>query len=512
MPTSPAAPSPWRPSAAVIIDRSDLVIRPGPRGGRRMITHSSTSPMAARSLRPCRLDAVTRRQCVAFGCLLAAAVLTGRGRLHAAPPERQLAAARATAEEYVAQMEKRCYYPVTVPEILDGVVREMGTFGTGAERSREFHLTQSPPEEAWQVFQERLRTLTSQPGQRISPLAVVEGALITHSRTVDSWSRFISPEDVTRMEEARASDIATLRKGPIKARTGPSGGVGMTLREVGGDFFCYPFPDSPAQTAGIQPGDKLVSVNGQAVTSRPQELVAAWFQGAPGSKVLLQVRDGSGAGPARGVTIARVSEELPAVVVTEELGSIVLRIRRVPDGTANQILAAMKGKARGTPVTLDFRACPGGSLLAAADVARLFLDSGKLVLTWVERGQSPVEMRATEPARIQPSSISILQDEGTGSAAEIIIAALVENLPGVATSEGAPTRGKGVVQDPILLQTGGILRLTTGMLFGPSGRSWNGGGLTSSASATTAEGIYAPDAPSLKDPLARPRAPIKLVD
>lgn len=440
--------------------------------------------------------------------LFLAALLFHAAILPAAPSQRELDVAHEVVQEYVTQLEQRCYYPLTIPGILDGVVRELNRFGIGAERGRDTPLAQVPDAEAWQTLRDRLATLAAQPGQRLSPQALVDQALTAHSKTIDVWSRYITPEDVSRIQGARNSDITSIREGPVKTRTSAAGGIGMTLREVSGEFFCYPFPDSAAQKAGVQPGDKLISVDGQRVTNRPQEVVAAWFQGVPGSKLTLQLQSSGRDLPA--LEIQRVVDESSPILVTEELGALVLRVRRMPDGVAELIHKALKDQPPESPVTLDFRGCPGGSMLAAVDVSALFLEPGKLIFSLVERGQPPVEYRSEKPARLHPGHIYLLQDENTGSAAEIIIAALVENLPGKAISQGAPTRGKGVVQDPIPLLSGGILRLTTGMMFGPGGKTWNGSGLLPSENAPN--GIYPADALKVQDRLARPRVPVKLVD
>lgn len=107
---------------------------------------------------------------------------------------------------------------------------------------------------------------------------------------------------------------------------------------------------------------------------------------------------------------------------------------------------------------------------------------------------------SAEP-RLKPGGITILQDAGTASAAEALIAALVETMPRQVVSRGEQSYGKGVAQDEIFLAGGGLLRLTTGMMFGPGGRSWDGTGLRPSFSADgSAADIFSPGAPKLSDP------------
>ena len=136
-------------------------------------------------------------------------------------------------------------------------------------------------------------------------------------------------------------------------------------------------------------------------------------------------------------------------------------------------------------------------MLAAIEVARLLVPPNRLILSLGERG-GQINYMSRQPA-LKVGSIAILQDKETASAAEILIAALIENLPSQVVSRGEPSLGKGVVQEEIKLAGGGQLRLTTGMIFGPGGKSWNGTGLRPSFGPDGPVQVYSAKAPVLSN-------------
>ena len=383
----------------------------------------------------------------------------------------------AIVDEAAKKIEEGCFYSVTASAVYDGVLKA-AYHRSGDKKIEEAGITQLAVSDASAEFRRRLESLAARPGQRLEALELAEVGLADFCKSIDSWSRYYSVEDMARLEQFKNAD---------------SVGIGVNLREEKGFIFCHPFPESQAGLAGITSGDKLLSVDGRAVEGRSLELVAAWIKGVPGTQTKLRVEKPTGRSQL--VTALREGIKLPSLVVDKSLTGTSLKVRYFDGDTATLMTEAIKAQPPGRRLTLDLRGCIGGSMLAAIEVARLLVPPHQRILSLVERGEQ-IDYMSRQPS-LKVGSIAILQDKETASAAEILIAALIENLPTQVVSRGEPSLGKGVVQEEIKLAGGGQLRLTTGMIFGPGGKSWNRSGLRPSFGPDGPVQVYASDAPEL---------------
>lgn len=400
----------------------------------------------------------------------------------------------ALIEEGAKVISEKCFYPQSVPQVLQGVLGGLRAAGVDAGTDPLPDLAALSEPEAWPVFKGYLERLASQPGQRLTLTDLIETGLRKFCPTIDDWTKYYTVADYARIQQGGA---------------GATGTIGVNLREVGdGEIYLYPLPGGPAGFAGIAAGDRLLTVDGRKLDGKPLELVASWIKGPPGSQTTLRVERRNG----RSELVAVNREELDSTPfhVEKELTGLTIRVRFFSKDLAERVESALRtaGALRG--LTIDLRGCTGGSMLAAVQLADLFLPVGKRILSLSERGREVAHFDSQKEPVVQPRSFSILQDEGTGSAAEIFIAAVVENLPGQAGSAGAPSYGKGVVQMEVPLAGGGKINLTTGMMFGPGGKSWNGVGLV--PSVANAGQIFPEGAISLANPTAKPKAKIRLVE
>lgn len=384
----------------------------------------------------------------------------------------------ALADEAAAKIQERSFAPRTAAAVYAGILAGAHK-RSGDPQFQAGGMDQLPQAEAAQQFRAGIAALAERPGQRLELLDLIEGGLADYCRTIDRWTRYLSIQDTARIAQFKRADAI---------------GIGVNLREDGGSVFCHPFPESQAGLAGITSGDKLLTVDGRPVDGQPLELIAAWIKGVPGTKTTLRVEKQTG--QSQLITATRESARMPLVLVEKERTGTLIKIRHFENGAANQIAEALKDMQPGRAITFDLRGCGGGWMLTAVEIARLFVPEGKTVLAHIERGGEGEMFTAPGP-KFSPGRITILQDEGTGSAAEILIAALVENLPQQAVSRGPQTHGKGVVQEVIPLRSGGQIILTTGILFGPGGKSWEGLGLLPSFDAKEPGGIYPPNARTL---------------
>jgi carboxyl-terminal processing protease len=141
-------------------------------------------------------------------------------------------------------------------------------------------------------------------------------------------------------------------------------------------------------------------------------------------------------------------------------------------------------------LTLDLRGCPGGPVNFAVAIASMFLPADTIVAK-LETLAGTETLRSNNSAPYRPAKLSILQDRFTGSAAEVIIAALLGYSPIKAQSYGEKTYGKGVTQRVIKVSgknhngetvvEAGMLKITDSRIYGPNGEFWDGTGLPPSS-------------------------------
>jgi carboxyl-terminal processing protease len=375
-----------------------------------------------------------------------------------------------------------------VPEILQGIAA--GTQAAPAPPD----LAALSESEAWPAFKPWAEAAASAPGQRLSLDELLETGLKAFCRTLDPWSKYYTTTEFARIQRSSGTGRGT---------------IGVNVREVAdGSFYLYPLPGGPAGFAGVQPGDRLLSVDGQKPDGRPVELVAAWIGGAPGSTTNLRVERRGGR--SEYITVHREELTPQPFHIEKDLAGLTVRIRYFDRGLAEKLEQELKPVTGLRSLTIDLRGCIGGSMLSAIQCADLFLPVGKRIASLAERGRPVQHFDSTREPLALPRSVSLLQDQGTASAAELFIAALVENLPAQVGSAGEPSYGKGVVQLEQELAGGGKLVLTTGILFGPGGKSWNEVGLL--PSVASAGKIFPAEAVSIDAPAAKPKSRVRLVE
>lgn len=244
-------------------------------------------------------------------------------------------------------------------------------------------------------------------------------------------------------------------------------------------------PASPAAAAGLRVGDEVVSVGGQPVVGREVGEVVGLLRGRVGTPVAVGIRRD---GTVRAISLRR--EEVATRDVTVDApaaGVSRIRIAAFTRGVGREVRAAVE-RSRGQGVLLDLRGNPGGLLHEAVEVASAFLDGGPVV-SYRGRGVEPQTFTA-EGHGDASTSLVVLVDGGTASAAEVVAAALQER--GRAVVVGSTTYGKGSVQQAQRLSDGSALEITVARYFTPSGRSLDGSGITPDVDVlATADGAAA---------------------
>jgi carboxyl-terminal processing protease len=276
-------------------------------------------------------------------------------------------------------------------------------------------------------------------------------------RHKDRFSDYFSPEVLARFNDAIAGRFS---------------GIGLTVTEVKqGLRIEKVFPDSPAEKAGLESGDLIVSVEGESIAGESSEVSTEKIKGPEGTEVTIGVKSPSG-DKVRELEIERAQIALPNITSrVEKVGGRKLgyvSMISFSEGVHAQLREAVqKVEQEGAEgIVLDLRGNGGGLLEEAVLSASVFLPKDEVVVTTSSRTQGHAVYK-TVGDNLPEVPLVVLLDRNTASAAEILTAALADDAG--AKTVGTRSYGKGVFQQEIDLSNGGALKLTIGEYFTPDG-------------------------------------------
>jgi len=229
---------------------------------------------------------------------------------------------------------------------------------------------------------------------------------------------------------------------------------------------------SPAERAGLQPKDTILSVDDWDVFGQPLGTVVSRIRGEEGTKVKIEVYREGDKEP-RVFTITRAEIHVPSTeyeVKQTATGSIgLLSVHQFGSETVQEVDAILRGiqpdSVKG--LVIDLRYNGGGYLNGAVDIASMLMAQGDVVS--VVRRDEPVDVQKVSGNTVLPTlPLVVLINEGSASASEILAGALQDN--GRATIIGMKSFGKGTVQEVIDLPGGSSLRVTIAKWHTPKGR------------------------------------------
>jgi carboxyl-terminal processing protease len=297
---------------------------------------------------------------------------------------------------------------------------------------------------------------------KLDPKKLSEGAVRGMMQSLDQFSSYADPE-------THKLEMSNLE--------GKFEGIGAVISMKDNQLTVVsPVADSPAEKAGIKPGDKILEIDGQRTST--MSLIEATFKirGAAGTTVkLLVLHEGEN----EPVEIPIVRAEITGKSVSLEMHDDIayIKITQFLQSTGGDLQSALTeaiGKgARG--VVLDLRNNPGGLLISSADVASQFLAMGLVAKVVDDTGnESVVPVKAGGIGTHLP--MVVLVNNGSASASEIVAGALQDY--GRAKLIGSQTFGKGSVQIIHNLSDGSALHITAYKWLTPFGRPIDGVGLT----------------------------------
>jgi len=324
-----------------------------------------------------------------------------------------------------------------------------GSVQVPEEAAAEFELMA----EVWQTIE---RQYVDQEGLEPRQMAYSAISGIVQTLGDAGHTRFLTPE------------LARHHENQIQ---GEFEGIGAYVEiENGRVVIVAPIDDTPAQRAGLEPGDVILAVDGQDTTQLSLDQVVSRVLGPAGSEVTLKILDPD-TGKTGQVTLVRATVDLDLVTWRQLPGTSVayVRISAFSEG-ATQDLEATLDDLEGEEITgllLDLRNNPGGLLDEAVGVTSHFVESGNVLL---RRGADGEISEEPVRKRVQATDLPMvaLANGGTASAAEIVTGALQDHERAIVV--GTTTFGAGTVLNQFTLSDGSVLLLAVEEWLTPDGR------------------------------------------
>ncbi|QJD82524.1 S41 family peptidase [Cohnella herbarum] len=251
-------------------------------------------------------------------------------------------------------------------------------------------------------------------------------------------------------------------------------GIGIVMVEEDGAVYVEDvISGSPAETAGVQPGDLLVGSGSKSFKGKSTAEIQKELLGEAGTEVALSISRG---GKALKFKITRKKVQMPVVttkMLEKGVGYLALSGFTMDAGTKVKEELEKLEKNGLTSLVFDLRNNGGGYVDAAKEIAGLFVEEGVLAHL---RDRDGVDHPLDISGSVKPYSVVMLVNGNSASASELLSGALQEY--GVAKLVGTKTYGKGVVQSIIPVQSGGMLKVTIQEYYTPTGKKVDKVGLT----------------------------------
>lgn len=344
----------------------------------------------------------------------------------------------------------------SVPPQAQSLPEALARIGLGSQaRPADFSLLT----ETWDLIQKKYV------GKPVPTDQLIRGAAAGLVSSLDDpYSFYLDPSDSSAFED----EI-----------NGKFSGIGAELGLKDNRIVIIaPLPESPAEKAGLKPGDRIESVDQTTTDGLILEDVVKMIRGPEGTSVALTIIRGQS--EPQVVTITRQQITIKSVTYeTKNVGQAsvaIVKISSFSQSTSAEFQAVVQKIILADPAALilDLRNNPGGYLSDAVEIADIFLNDGPIVIEDFGGGRQEVT-RAEPPAPLNGLKTIVLMNGGTASAAEILAGALADRLQ--VPTVGEQSFGKGSVQEIEDLKDGSSVKLTVAHWLTPSGHSIDKAGL-----------------------------------
>ena len=302
----------------------------------------------------------------------------------------------------------------------------------------------------------------------------------------DPYTVFLAPVDHAPVQEEMSGEYE---------------GIGVWVEHPEGRFtIVAPIPGSPADEAGIRPGDVLIAADGKELSGLPDDEALRLIRGPAGTVVRLTI-ERPGRTETFDLEVTRRAITVPTVLNTPQADGRVawIQVGIFGDNTTAQLDAAL-AQARNdgvAAIVLDLRGNGGGWVTAAQEMIGRFVPADSGPALYEDTTMSGDDGMKAEPiigggTEILDLPLVVLVDGGSASASEIVAGALRDY--GRATLVGQPTFGKGLVQRVHDFADGSSARITFARWLTPQKRPIPEDGLAPDVA------IAYPDPPDGSDP------------
>ncbi len=285
---------------------------------------------------------------------------------------------------------------------------------------------------------------------------MVDGALLGLSLSLDEYSMYMAKEDAEDFIQSVSAEAYS--------------GVGLYIYNNTEDntiTVLSPLKNSPAEEAGIKTGDKIIAVEGKTVQGTDLDKASDMMMGKEGTKVEITIMK-EGTGEVKVIKLTRREIQIETVssqILENNIGYI--DITQFGTNTYTEFIdhynsLCDKGMDR---LIIDLRNNTGGYFGQAINIADIFVDKGNMIVYTKDKNGKKEEYRAvTDSVNIE---LVVLANEGTASASEVLIGALLDNDKCVLVGE--KTFGKGVTQAVTTHKDGSIFKITDTKYYTPKG-------------------------------------------
>lgn len=372
------------------------------------------------------------------------------------------------------------------PAFVKGLGISADSFRTDSFRNTLSRLADNGQVRNYQDARSVLNTVM-QSAQSVSGLTPAIVAFEFANASIDTLDKF-SGLEISDVASRNGASLDTTKSAALEEEIV---GVGIEVKEhAEGLVVVKPLRGSPAEEAGIQSGDIIVSINNREIAGMSMASSVDLMKGTSGSQMKVRIyRDGKGE---RDFVLTRRKVRVWTVNDTKLLNGTdvgyfsLSRFSQSSTAELDQALNTLHSKGMKSLI-LDLRGNPGGLLTTCVEVSDRFLACGTIVSTKGRLSSDSMVEQATFN-RTWNVPLVVLIDGDSASASEIFAAAIQENRRGVVV--GTKSYGKGSVQTHFPLGAiGGDLRLTTAMFYSPNGRKMAGEGVTPDVEIDDRDGV-----------------------